>query len=161
MTCLSCARDCVCPPRTGNALYSRVGMTLAFTVPGPPVPCERARTVRSISKRGERVRTFTPDRTAKYKKHVAMFALQAVQAHRQMWPKGAQYAITVRIYRKADRGDWDNFIKGVQDSCKGILWTDDNGRYVVKGTGEFPRGPDGWGIDRKNPRVEVEVEVVG
>lgn len=50
------------------------------------------------------------------------------------------------------RRDQDNAIKLIQDALNGILWDDD--RQVL------PRVMD-FSVDRENPRVEIEVEVVG
>lgn len=133
-------------------------MKLSFVVPGPPVPCARPRT----TIRKGKVVTYTPDKTQAYKEHVRwLAAIARARAERgaHTWNMhSACFALALRVYRHANRGDWDNYAKVCQDALTGILWRDDT--QVKRAVVEFPPGPEGWGIDRKNPRVEVEVEVI-
>ena len=129
-------------------------MRIAFIVPGPPVPCARARVV---SRPGRKTRAVTPSKTRAYKVHVAWYARVAVATLRQpatgspppsIWPLDAtSYGVRLMVYREADRGDADNFYKGVVDACHGILWSND--MRITHALVEMF-------IDRKNPRVEVE-----
>lgn len=104
-------------------------MKLSFVVHGPPVPKERARVVTRTDASGKsKTRGVTPARTAAYEKLVGMVAMGA-RSHVSAWPwqdKRARFGVSLRVYRSAERGDLDNFIKSATDACKGILWPDDS-----------------------------------
>ncbi len=117
-------------------------MNLSFTVHGPPVPKARARVVKG--------RAFTPKRTRDYESHVTAVAFAAA-SRCSKWPKDATYALIVVVWRAANRGDLDNYLKAVSDALNGIAWNDD--RQVTRITGRL-------GIDRLQPRVEVNVEAL-
>ena len=111
--------------------------TLEFTVPGPPQPKERARTVRGHS--------FTPARTATYERLVALLALKAGAK-----PWFNPVRLTLRFYcPDARRRDWDNLAKSVCDALNGTGWNDDS--QIVAATVEKC-------VDRAQPRVWVKVE---
>lgn len=113
--------------------------SLAFVIPGPPVPLARARVVNGHA--------FTPQRSADYKRHVASCARAAITANH--WHYGESYAVTVRVYRQARRGDLDNFVKAVLDGMTmANVWQDDKFVYEIHST---------MAVDKDNPRVEVEV----
>lgn len=109
------------------------GQRVRFTVPGAPVPCARARVVRS--KKGV-VRSFTPEKTAEYKARVRRFGEAAL---REAWWRTdwAEYGLHITVYRASVEGDCDNFRKGVMDALGGkrrtpkraavppIAWYDD------------------------------------
>lgn len=121
-------------------------MRLIFTVPGPPVPCARARVVH---RPGCKPRGVTPDKTRAYEVHVANCALEAV-SRCPHWRKDLPaYSVTLRIYREAKRGDWDNYGKGICDGMRHIVYGDD---AVILDAHVRLR------IDRVNPRAEIEVE---
>lgn len=135
---------------------SLVGLKLAFTVPGSPVPKARARV--HVGENGE-PDAKTPIKTRRYAKTIREWAHRAVLVSLRAWPLSANYAVRFRVYRQRDQGDGDNFEKALWDACHGILWNNDG--KIRKWSGEMPKGPDGWGIDKANPRLEVEVEVIG
>lgn len=122
-------------------------MRLAFTVPGPPVPKGRPRTVRH---RGA-VRTFTPTRTKRYERHVAICAWKAAPAGCG-WRTDGRYAATLRVFGARANDDMDNVAKAVLDGCEGVLWKND--RQVELLTVER------CAADGDGPRVEAAVEVL-
>jgi Holliday junction resolvase RusA-like endonuclease len=56
--------------------------------------------------------------------------------------------VSLTVYRKAKRGDADNFIKVCLDSLNGVAWEDD--KQIVE-IHLYRRD------DKKNPRVEIEI----
>ncbi len=67
------------------------------------------------------------------------------------WPAGGAgpFAVTLDVYRAANRGDADNYAKGVKDAMtKAGVWDDD--RHVTSLTVRMF-------LDRERPRVDVEV----
>jgi Holliday junction resolvase RusA-like endonuclease len=125
---------------------------LRFTIPGPPVPQARARA-------GRGGHHYTPAKSRAYlsrvrdSAHVAMvFANAAKRPTRDLaWaPKGTgPFAVELDVYRAANRGDADNFAKGIKDGMtRAGVWLDD--RYVTSLAVRMH-------IDRSNPRAEVIV----
>lgn len=130
-------------------------MILRFTIPGPPVPKERARVVRRKNPTpGQRPTTsFTPSKTANYENHVKLHAL-AARCKMSNWPwqsASVVYYVKITIYRSAARGDWDNFAKAITDACNGVLWPDD--RQIVHATVALRKSGKG------NEYADVEVGV--
>ena len=121
--------------------------TLAFSVPGRPVPCARPRTVRT--KTGKTV-TYTPARVQKYKSAVGFHALAARQRLAR-WPLNATYRVAIVVtIASGVFGDVDNYGKSVLDGCTRVLWADD--KQVV-----------GCNVERVRAKVaglEVCVEIV-
>jgi Holliday junction resolvase RusA-like endonuclease len=113
---------------------------LRFTVPGPPVPCERPRFAKG--------RTYLPAKSRKYQSLVATYADTAAEQAGWLIDIDHRYAIDIRVYRQALRGDWDNFAKSICDGLKGVAWPDD--RQVLSALVQLE-------LDRANPRVEVTV----
>lgn len=140
---------------------------LSFTVPGPPVPKARARTVGVAKSTWEamcsrckglvsRAHSFTPDKTKDYENHVGMMALAArlkFERTGQKWPLDAVYGLTVRVYRSRDMGDLSNFEKSIEDGCEGILWGNDK-RIHRRGEGGI------WAVPKGQERIEVEAWIV-
>lgn len=123
-------------------------MKLAFVIQGPPVPKARARA-------GRGGRFYTPPKTRAYERHVGACARAALWTSglRTTWPMAGEYMLRARIYVPTLRRiDADNVVKSLADGCIGVLWADDH-RVGVE-----CRPPE---LDRANPRVEVEVEVIG
>ena len=119
-------------------------MMLSFTVPGPPQPKERPR-------KGAGGRFYTPDSTRGYESSLRLYALQAVRLGG--WPLGTTepVGVTLHVYFPDERRrDLDNAAKCL-DGANGIVWNDDS--QIVE-----------WHvyrhIDRKNPRLEVTVEIL-
>jgi len=129
---------------------------LTFTVPGPPVPKARARVTSRINIDGKRdTHSFTPAKTKAYEKHVAIIA-GAARSHLRQWPHldaKARFGLSVSVFRSAERGDLDNFIKAVSDACNGVVWVDDSQVRVLRGMVD--------GCDKGRERVDVEVWVLG
>lgn len=110
---------------------------LTFTVPGPPVPKERAR-------RAPNGRWYTPTKTRDYERLVASCAL-----HAGAKPKTGPVHITLAIFWPDRRSrDADNVLKSVQDGLNGIAYDDD--RQVIG----FTVTTD---LDRSKPRAVVSV----
>lgn len=120
---------------------------ISFTVPGPPVPCARARVYRDEY---GKVSAVTPAKTRAYKRHVGTLAL-AARSNAGSWDLTGLYAVTLRIYRREARGDWDNYAKAICDALTDVLWRDDS--QVIEAC-VFMH------VDRVNPRAEITVEVV-
>lgn len=123
---------------------------LLFTVPGRPQPCQRARTV--TNSRGE-THAYTNSRTKEFEARVALFAQSASRIAGWQWHPRDTYSICLRVFRTdachwngGNRGDWDNFAKGVCDGLNGVLYRDDSG--IVESAVSIR-------CDPKNPRVEV------
>lgn len=130
-------------------------MKLQFTVPGPPVPKERARVVRRKNPLpGQSAKTsYTPGKTEAYEAHVRLHALAArCKASRWPWNDDKQrFVVTIEIHRSARRGDWDNFAKAITDACNKVLWPDD--RLIAGATVRiFDDTPKGL----EHAKVEVE-----
>lgn len=134
------------------------GRSLAFVVPGPPVPCGRSRPFLQgqrdtpcpacKSKGGRLIFTMDP-KTRGYEEKVAMVA-QVAMAHQRWLRLGdGPFALTVRVYREARRGDADNYVKGCKDGMtKAGVWKDD--RYVTEEHVTMF-------VDKASPRMEIEV----
>lgn len=120
--------------------------TLRFTIEGRPVPCQRARVY--FDKRSGKRRGFTPDATREYEQRVRLFAIAAVARARWTFNAGDRFWFSVRIYRAAERGDWDNFAKAIADGMNEVVWPDD--RCVDDAHVQLF-------VDRIRPRAEVEV----
>lgn len=67
-------------------------------------------------------------------------------------PLAGDVVLSIRLYRPQRRGDVDNYLKVMLDSLNGIAWHDDD--QVVE---LHVYRHD----DRKNPRVEIEVNEIG
>lgn len=119
-------------------------MKLSFTVPGTPQPKERPR-------RGKGGVFYTPGATRAYEHALRTYALQAVRA--SGWPLATRQpvAVTLRVFFPDERRrDVDNAAKCL-DGCNGIAWYDDSQiveLHVYRS------------VDRKNPRLEVTVEIL-
>lgn len=119
-------------------------MKIAFTVPGPPVPKQRARM-------GKGGRWYTPKETAEYR-HRIRNAMTASWFRTTAWPINAAYRVSLLVYMQdARRRDVDNIAKAVLDALNSITWDDDSRVQQLA----IDRS-----IDRKQPRVEVVIEVI-
>lgn len=96
--------------------------SLAFTVPGAPVPKARPRVFGS--------RTITDPRTVAYEALVRVHALKARQQARRAgiaWPLDADYEMTLTcVMPTRRRADVDNLAKAALDACNGVLYDDDS-----------------------------------
>jgi len=115
---------------------------LSFTVYGAPVPKGRPRFGGG--------RSFTPARTRHYELLVRAAALEAL-AQRTTWTRDnpAGYAVRIGVYRAAQRGDLDNFLKAATDALNGVAFDDDKRIVDIHGL---------MFLDRDRPRLLVEVQ---
>lgn len=103
---------------------------------------------------GPKVSSFTPAKTKAYERHVAVIA-GAARSYLRQWPHldaKARFGLSVRVYRSAERGDLDNFIKAISDACNGVAWVDDSQVRRIEGAVDA--------CDKGRERVEVEVWIL-
>jgi crossover junction endodeoxyribonuclease RusA len=118
---------------------------LTFTVPGLPVPKQRAR-------RGKGGRWYTPEKTANYETAVKMHALNGIA--RVGWPMRTKSlcAVTIHVYFPDNRNrDIDNVFKACADAMNDFVYHDDtqiHEQHAYKHVGS------------ECPRVEVEVTLL-
>ncbi len=99
-------------------------MILTFTIPGSAVSKSRPRVMRSGI-------TFMPKHYVAWKKHAAVFAMQAAHAAHvagQPWDAHrTAYRVTLRFYQETRRKvDIDNLAGAWLDSVNGVLFADDS-----------------------------------
>jgi Holliday junction resolvase RusA-like endonuclease len=110
--------------------------TVAFAVPGEPVPQLRARTVRN--KWSGKIMSFSPDKCTAHAEKIRLYALRAIESipdfkpfdgplEAEMWffrskPKSARKRDVLPLTRP----DVDNYSRLTTDSLKGLVWTDDS-----------------------------------
>jgi Holliday junction resolvase RusA-like endonuclease len=125
-------------------------MRLAFTIPGPIVPWQRA----TPQKRAGR--SLNTEKHRHYARHARACAEAALVMERLLgrWPIDARYDLTIRMFFQ-DRvaRDDDNVEKMLKDALKSVCWKDDSWRY-------FRRIEKTMALDRERPRIEMEIEVV-
>jgi Holliday junction resolvase RusA-like endonuclease len=122
---------------------------LAFTIPGPPVGKERARS----GKGGKH--HYTPDRTRAYEATVKNLAYVALMKSglRGRWPLDAEYRLELEVhFDDRRRRDGSNVLKAVEDGMNGTVYVDDS--QIAECTWRRVQGSP-------RPRVEVVVEVLG
>ena len=113
--------------------------TLRLTVPGPPVPKQRARM-------GAGGRFYTPQQTRMYEAFVRNIARASKPF---TWPRDAQYRVELDIYfPDRRRRDADNVCKAFLDSCNTVLWDDDT--QVIELVARKH-------VDKARPRIDVVV----
>lgn len=138
-------------------LYYPDSPMISFTLGGPPVGKERARTF--FDPRVKRVISKTPAKTVKYEKSIATRALVELGMHnfhcesfQQEWPRDGRYALSVLPYfENKRRRDLDNVLKIVMDALKKVLWDDDTQVDEIYTRRSY---------DRMAPRVEVRAWVM-
>ena len=116
--------------------------SIRFVVPGAPVPQARTRSTRYG-------RHFTPKRSADYQETVRQIALESMSDCG--WASGGRgpFSVDLDVYRKADRGDVDNYAKALLDGMsKAAMWSDDARVHHLSVR---------ILVDRENPRVHVFV----
>lgn len=108
--------------------YDFEGPKINYEVPGPPVAKGRPR----MTKNGH---VYTPLTTKSYEsiaRHAAEFAVSKSHWPRGGWQSNAvRYVVQIDLWLAQDRGDGDNFCKGLLDSANGVVWPDD-GRICAK-----------------------------
>ena len=117
-------------------------IVLRLTIPGEPLPKQRARVLRTG-------RTYTPARTREAENVIRWYTVVARQKAGVRGLERGPLSLTARFYRSTARtADLDNLVKLVTDALNGVLWHDD--RQVVQlHAARFDR--------QKNPRTEIEV----
>ena len=131
--------------------------TLAFTIPGPPVPKGRWRS--GFDKATRKRVAYTPTRTKEYQELVAACGMEAYAKDRPVgWPvTDQQMKCVLMIYHcKAishpHTPDGDNVEKAVLDALQKVLYKND--KYVTDVHKISHYNDD-------NPRVEVRIETIG
>lgn len=129
---------------------------LWFTVPGRPVPLERARVERfTLKGTGKTItRSRTPGKSGAYRELVQlqMNKGRAQCGNRWPWRTPAPLSLTLFIFwEDARHGDGSNLFKAIEDAGNGLLWIDD--KQIVEG--HFYSE-----IDRDGPRVHALVRLV-
>lgn len=124
-------------------------MRIRFTVPGLPVPLQRARAARMPN---GRIRMYTPEESVKYQEKVRR---TAVLAGCPLFAKGCRLELVIYFPDRRVR-DADNVLKGYGDSLqankrlnrRAIAWKNDHdiGHLSVERC-----------IDPERPRVEVTI----
>lgn len=132
------------------------GQVLIFTIPGRPVPLERAR-VESFTLKGSGQRitkSRTPGKSIAYRQRVQLSMNMASAAGRRRWPLRTPAPLGLELFifwEDLNHGDGSNLFKAIEDAGNGILWKDD--KQIVEG---YFRSS----IDQTHPRVEVLVRIV-
>ena len=110
-------------------------MTIRLTLPTPPSANRYWRTYRN--------RVTVSDEAKTYKTAVGWIARAVIDE-----PLQGDVSVTLKVYRKAKRGDLDNYNKVLLDSLSGIAYRDDS-QVTELHAYRFD--------DKHNPRVEVEI----
>lgn len=121
-------------------------MKLSLVIPGPVVPWGRPRPVKGGG-------FINPPKYQAYRNHVRA----RVQVHMlgvRGWSLDGPFRLHLRFFfHDLCVRDDDNCEKGIKDALKGVLWKDDCWPFFRGGISKD------FVLDRKNPRVEIEVEV--
>lgn len=119
-------------------------MRIAFVVPGPVVPWQRAASVGT--------RRFTSTKQRGYQASVRMHALAARPRGPWLPSKAQRYRVDVEAYLPDERRrDLDNVAKTILDALNGVLYLDDSQVTTLLVATH---------VDRERPRVEVTVAEV-
>lgn len=129
---------------------------LIFTIPGRPIPLERARVERFTVPSGQTItKTRTPNRSKAYRGLVQLHMNQAWAAMRKCWPWQTTYPVTLSLWiywEDLNHGDGSNVLKAIEDAGNALLWADDK---------QIDEGHFWSALDRDYPRVEVVAELRG
>lgn len=132
------------PPAPAGDESEEGATSLYFVVPGRPQGKGRPRFDRKSG------RVFTPQKTRRYERLVAM---EARRAARDGWPCDATYRLGVfAVYPDGRHADVSNILKAIEDGAEGVLW--DNDRQIKSAHTAVEVRPD------EEPRVEVSVSVL-
>lgn len=124
---------------------------LRFTVPGEPMPKERARARAVTMPDGRAIATmYTPSKTKGYESKVRDVCQLAINQQRWVASDRERFELHVVVYRTHEGagGDLDNYVKAISDAINKVAFPDD--RYVRKVSALLVQ-------DARAPRVEVEV----
>lgn len=126
---------------------------MKFTVPGPPVTWKRTNTVPVMTKRGVLFKKGRPvlRKLTDAEQRVYQTRIKSAARKANIELIEGPVDLVVRVYRLADQGDWDNYGKQVSDALNKVAYSDD--RQVKHADVHLL-------IDRKNPRLEVEVRPI-
>lgn len=116
--------------------------TVSFTLPLPPSSNRYWRTV--VTKKGKAL-IFVSEEATRYKAQVARLSGCPTLIR-------SEVAVTLRVFRAQRSGDLDNKLKVLFDSLQGVIYANDS-QIVEIHAFRFE--------DKKNPRVEVEVKMLG
>lgn len=129
---------------------------ISFTVPGQPFGKQRPK----FSQRGNKVITYTPDKTVNYERLIQIMASNTAKGYK--FEEGVSLGIFIMAYYNIPKStskknkelmlnskilpnkkpDWDNIGKIICDSLNNILYYDDKDiveAYVQKRYSEIPR----------------------
>ncbi|ARL77580.1 hypothetical protein BOC55_35230 [Burkholderia pseudomallei] len=138
---------------------------VSFVVPGIPVGKGRHRSrIAHDELAREYVHTYTPRKTAKYERNVAIEAKIAMRGRRPVdgavclivrafypipssWPQWRKHDARVGLLVPRVKPDWDNIGKACSDAMNGVVYVDD---VAIVSATVHKR----YSID---PRVEIEV----
>ena len=120
----------------GEIVAPTGSQAVCFTIPGQPLPKQRARVMKGYS--------YTPKETVAAEKRIADYARIA-----QAKPTRNPIHLVLRFFRgDLRRVDLDNLAKLVQDALNGVAYADDSQIVLLTAA---------KGIDREFPRTEIEV----
>lgn len=134
-------------------------MNVVFFVPGPPVPCGRARVVKDSIGRSH---GFNPASTTKYQAHVRAHAMAARAKTGVALGFGAVpyregvFDVRIRVCRATRIGDTDNFAKSALDAMTGVFYKDDR---QVRALSVRMFDSDG-SLDECQPGMVIELRVL-
>ncbi len=129
---------------------------ISFTIPGQPFGKQRPK----FSRRGNKVITYTPDKTVNYERLIQIMASNTAKGYK--FEEGVSLGIFIMAYYNIPKStskknkelmlnskilpnkkpDWDNIGKIICDSLNSILYHDDKDvveAYVQKRYSEIPR----------------------
>jgi len=156
---------------------------LRFTIPGDPLPKQRARSYNPRTKSGDLIfkngkpiiDTKTPDKTKAYEQYVSLIARQAAAQSGLRQPVPLRTPITLGCIfylpipsswsqkkknrarsgelEHTSRPDLSNLLKSIEDGAEGVLWKNDS-QINVYGTVD---GEPPKKLYSDEPRVEIEM----
>ena len=119
-----------------------MGLKVYFTVPGECIPKSRPRF-------GKNHFAYTPNRTREYERKFRQYALDAYIP--KGWNPNGPFAVRFDVFRSRRVGDIDNRAKNLDALLKSPIMSDD--RYILRLIASQY-------MDKENPRVQVEFEMI-
>ncbi len=113
-------------------------MNVQLTIPGEPVPLERARVGKG--------RHYLPARSREYRERVQTAWMIAGRP----CLGDAELACSARFYIAGRDGDLDNLVKAALDALSGLAFADDRQVVCLSGCHKFP-------VDAEGPRTVVDL----
>ena len=140
--------SCAYRQRDGGRGMSVTGEPICFTVPDEPVAKGRARSTKSG-------RHYTPEKTVRYERTVALFASQAMAQRESMlfgplaleivatfaWPLSWPAKKRARSQYKVSKPDLDNLAKACADAMNGVVYLDDAAIVLLSVTKVYGETP--------------------